>query len=169
MIAKSRQESARDVAFSATRELADMALGHAIGNQAEAAYRRGKMLERKRRAMMQDWALHCGHIDARGLSWLAAVPRHPAATERGSLAADVSWPVRALSHQVRVRPWLLPRAHSHPQSRCTDRPDCGSFGRTGYCGTPRVDGGHQRFGGGVKPPNSRSIMLANPIVERSSR
>jgi integrase len=40
------------------RELAEMALGHAIGNQAEAAYRRGDMLE-KRRAMMRDWARHC--------------------------------------------------------------------------------------------------------------
>jgi integrase len=40
------------------RELAEMALGHAIGSQVEAAYRRGDMIE-KRRAMMQDWALYC--------------------------------------------------------------------------------------------------------------
>ena len=37
------------------RDLAEMALAHAIEDKTEAAYRRGKMLER-RRAMMQDWA-----------------------------------------------------------------------------------------------------------------
>ena len=37
------------------RDLAEMALAHAIEDKTEAAYRRGKMLER-RRHMMQDWA-----------------------------------------------------------------------------------------------------------------
>jgi integrase len=37
------------------RDLAEMALAHAIESKVEAAYRRGDMLER-RRAMMQDWA-----------------------------------------------------------------------------------------------------------------
>lgn len=36
-------------------DLAEMALAHAIANKTEAAYRRGKMLER-RREMMQNWA-----------------------------------------------------------------------------------------------------------------
>ena len=52
----------RDWAAEATaypREAAEMALAHAIGNQAEAAYRRGDLFE-KRRALMRDWALHCG-------------------------------------------------------------------------------------------------------------
>ena len=35
-----------------------MALGHAIANQVEAAYRRGDMLE-KRRPMMEAWATYC--------------------------------------------------------------------------------------------------------------
>lgn len=40
------------------RDMAEMALAHTIGNKAEAAYRRGDMLE-KRRAMMNDWATRC--------------------------------------------------------------------------------------------------------------
>jgi integrase len=36
-------------------EVREMALAHAIGNQTEAAYRRGDLLE-KRRALMRDWA-----------------------------------------------------------------------------------------------------------------
>lgn len=40
------------------RELAEQALAHRIGDQAEQAYRRSDALER-RRAMMADWARHC--------------------------------------------------------------------------------------------------------------
>jgi len=36
-------------------EVAEMALAHAIGNKVEAAYRRGDLLD-KRRRLMQDWA-----------------------------------------------------------------------------------------------------------------
>lgn len=39
-------------------EVAEMALAHTIGNKAEAAYRRGDLLE-VRRALMQDWAAYC--------------------------------------------------------------------------------------------------------------
>ncbi|MFA7522994.1 MAG: hypothetical protein WCY71_08750 [Halothiobacillaceae bacterium] len=39
-------------------EVVEMALAHTIKNKAEAAYRRGDLLE-KRRALMQDWAEHC--------------------------------------------------------------------------------------------------------------
>jgi hypothetical protein len=35
-----------------------MALAHAIGNKVEKAYRRGKLLERRRR-LMQDWEGYC--------------------------------------------------------------------------------------------------------------
>lgn len=35
-------------------ELCEMALAHTIKNQAEKAYRRGKLLD-KRRVLMQDW------------------------------------------------------------------------------------------------------------------
>jgi len=35
-----------------------MALAHAIGNKAEAAYRRGDLFE-KRRKLMDDWAVFC--------------------------------------------------------------------------------------------------------------
>ncbi len=43
---------------SAPRELLEVALAHAIGNQTEAAYARGDLLE-KRRRVMQQWAEHC--------------------------------------------------------------------------------------------------------------
>lgn len=40
------------------REVAEMALAHAIGDKVEAAYRRGDLFE-KRRRMMVDWAAFC--------------------------------------------------------------------------------------------------------------
>jgi integrase len=40
-------------------EVAEMALAHTIANKTEAAYRRGKLLD-KRRAMMDAWAEYCG-------------------------------------------------------------------------------------------------------------
>jgi integrase len=39
-------------------EVAEMALAHTIGNKVEQAYRRGKLLER-RRLLMNDWASYC--------------------------------------------------------------------------------------------------------------
>lgn len=39
-------------------EVAEMALAHTIGNKVEAAYRRGNLLERRRR-LMQDWEDFC--------------------------------------------------------------------------------------------------------------
>ena len=39
-------------------ELLEIALAHTIGNKAEAAYRRGDMME-KRRRLMADWASYC--------------------------------------------------------------------------------------------------------------
>jgi integrase len=41
------------------REVAEMALAHAIGDKVEAAYRRGDLFE-KRRQLMNLWARHCG-------------------------------------------------------------------------------------------------------------
>jgi integrase len=43
------------------REVAEMALAHAIENKVEAAYRRGDLFE-KRSALMRQWAIHCGRI-----------------------------------------------------------------------------------------------------------
>jgi len=40
------------------REVAEMALGHAVSNQVEAAYRRGDLRE-KRRKLMEAWAAYC--------------------------------------------------------------------------------------------------------------
>lgn len=40
------------------REVAEMALAHAVGDKVEAAYRRGDMFE-KRRQMAEDWAKFC--------------------------------------------------------------------------------------------------------------
>ena len=39
-------------------EVAEMALAHTIANKVEAAYRRGKLLERRRR-LMSDWESFC--------------------------------------------------------------------------------------------------------------
>ena len=43
------------------RDVAEMALAHAIGDKVEAAYRRGDMFE-KRRLMMRDWGKFSGQI-----------------------------------------------------------------------------------------------------------
>ena len=47
------------------REVAEMTLGHAIGNKVEAAYRRGELFE-KRKRLMADWSGYCGTIAAAG-------------------------------------------------------------------------------------------------------
>jgi integrase len=44
------------------REVAEMALAHAVGDKVEAAYRRGDLFE-KRRRIMADWAKHCARIE----------------------------------------------------------------------------------------------------------
>ena len=41
-----------------SREVCEMALAHVVGDQVEAAYRRGDLFE-KRRGLMADWAKHC--------------------------------------------------------------------------------------------------------------
>lgn len=43
----------------------EMALAHTIKNSAEAAYRRGDLME-KRARLMQDWAKFCGNIQPKG-------------------------------------------------------------------------------------------------------
>lgn len=43
------------------RDVAEMALAHTIEDKSEAAYRRGDLIE-KRRALMADWAAHCGKV-----------------------------------------------------------------------------------------------------------
>lgn len=45
------------------REVAEMALAHAIESKVEAAYRRGDLFE-KRRKLMDAWATHCGRLPA---------------------------------------------------------------------------------------------------------
>ena len=47
----------------APREIAEMALGHKVGNAVEQAYRRGDALE-KRRQLMQQWASYCTASEA---------------------------------------------------------------------------------------------------------
>jgi integrase len=49
---------------SASREVAEMALAHAISDKTEAAYRRGDLFA-KRRTLMDDWAIFCGGGNAR--------------------------------------------------------------------------------------------------------
>ena len=48
-----------------SRDVAEMALAHAIGNKVEAAYRRGDLLE-KRRRLMADWATYCERPSEKG-------------------------------------------------------------------------------------------------------
>ena len=43
------------------REVAEMALAHAIGDKVEAAYRRGDLFE-KRTSLMADWATYCSTV-----------------------------------------------------------------------------------------------------------
>ena len=45
------------------REIAEQPLAHAIAGKVEAAYRRGDMLE-KRRRLMEDWAAFCERLPA---------------------------------------------------------------------------------------------------------
>lgn len=47
------------------RDVAEMALAHAIKDKSEAAYRRGDLIE-KRRALMSDWAAHCAVVRVSG-------------------------------------------------------------------------------------------------------
>ena len=46
-------------------EVCEMALAHAIGNKAEAAYRRGDLFD-KRRKLMEAWATYCASHAAVG-------------------------------------------------------------------------------------------------------
>jgi integrase len=43
------------------REVAEMALAHAVGDKVEAAYRRGDLFD-KRARLMDDWATHCAQV-----------------------------------------------------------------------------------------------------------
>lgn len=45
-------------------EMCEIALAHAVGNKVEAAYRRGDMME-KRRRLMADWAAYCAQPPAK--------------------------------------------------------------------------------------------------------
>ena len=47
------------------REVTEMALAHTIGDQVEAAYRRGDLFE-KRQQLMAEWAKHCERIKQPG-------------------------------------------------------------------------------------------------------
>ena len=47
------------------RDVAEMALAHAIGDKVEAAYRRGDLFK-KRRLMMTDWAKFLAKVETKG-------------------------------------------------------------------------------------------------------
>lgn len=47
------------------RDVAEMALAHAIGDKVEAAYRRGDLFD-KRTRMMADWAAFCNTVELKG-------------------------------------------------------------------------------------------------------
>jgi integrase len=52
------------------REVAEMALAHAVGDKVEAAYRRGDLFG-KRRRMMNEWAVFCARQKAVGKNIVA--------------------------------------------------------------------------------------------------
>ena len=58
------------------RDLAEMALAHTIGDKVEAAYRRGDMLE-KRRRMLEEWAAFCAKPEPKKGE---VIPMHKAAS-----------------------------------------------------------------------------------------
>jgi integrase len=61
------RSSFRDWAAEMTahpHEMCEIALAHAVGNKVEAAYRRGDMME-KRRRLMADWAAYCAQTPAK--------------------------------------------------------------------------------------------------------
>jgi integrase len=53
-------------------ELCEVALAHAVGNKVEAAYRRGDMME-KRRRLMADWAAYCEQTPAKRASTVTPI------------------------------------------------------------------------------------------------
>ena len=55
------------------REMAQMALPHVIGDEVEAAYRRGDLFE-KRRRLMKDWAAFCANPGIRKGSVISMKP-----------------------------------------------------------------------------------------------
>lgn len=57
------------------RDVAEMALAHAIGDKVEAAYRRGDLFE-KRRRMMADWAAFCATPSAKAGEVVPLNSRH---------------------------------------------------------------------------------------------
>ena len=56
------------------REVAEMALAHAVGDKVEAAYRRGDLFD-KRRRLMNDWARFCGLVAKPGSGNVLALAR----------------------------------------------------------------------------------------------
>ena len=52
------------------RDVAEMALAHAIGDKVEAAYRRGDLFA-KRRRMMVEWATFCGKVETKPMNMIA--------------------------------------------------------------------------------------------------
>ena len=69
-----RDWAAEQTAFS--REVAEMALAHSIGDKVEAAYRRGDLFE-KRRKLMEAWSMICARNDEDGDNVIAAWGRSP--------------------------------------------------------------------------------------------
>ncbi|MFO7737768.1 MAG: integrase arm-type DNA-binding domain-containing protein [Desulfatiglandaceae bacterium] len=55
-------------------EVLEMALGHAIGNKVEAAYRRGDLFE-KRRKLMEAWATFCNQVSTESTSNVKSIRR----------------------------------------------------------------------------------------------
>ena len=71
------RSSFRDWAAERTnfpREVAEMALAHAIPNAVEAAYRRGDLFE-KRRRLMDAWAAYCAKVDTADAGKVVALAR----------------------------------------------------------------------------------------------
>jgi integrase len=71
------RSSFRDWAAERTnfpREVAEMALAHAIPDAVEAAYRRGDLFD-KRKKLMAAWAEYCGKVDTADAGKVVALAR----------------------------------------------------------------------------------------------
>ena len=71
-----RDWASEQTAFAS--EVSEMALAHVVSNKVEAAYRRGDLLE-KRRRLMDEWAKYCGLISL----------KHETVTPKGHKSAQI--------------------------------------------------------------------------------
>lgn len=111
----------RDWAGDATdfpRELAEMALAHTIGNKAEAAYRRGRAIE-KRRALMDAWSEYLAggaDITPTGVSPHPSIFVHPGDFLKTEIIEANGLDVATAAERLGVTPQTLSRLLNQQES-----------------------------------------------------